>query len=74
MCCDGIKAFASEAAVGFYEHCIVPHLVSLAMRNRQLAPYRERTLAQAKGRVLEIGVGSGIGAILMASALIVMGQ
>jgi ubiquinone/menaquinone biosynthesis C-methylase UbiE len=45
--------------MGFYQDRIVPHLVNLAMRNRQLAPYRERTLAQAEGRVLEIGVGSG---------------
>jgi ubiquinone/menaquinone biosynthesis C-methylase UbiE len=46
--------------MGFYDDHIVPHLVNLAMRNRQLAPYRERTLAQAEGRVLEIGVGSGV--------------
>jgi hypothetical protein len=30
------------------------------MRNRQLAPYRERTIRLAEGRVLEIGVGSGM--------------
>src|SRR5215831_12466198 len=34
-------------------------LVNLSMRNSRLAPYRERILAQAEGRVLEIGVGSG---------------
>lgn len=45
--------------MGFYEQHIVPHLVNLAMRNRQLAPYRERVLSQAEGRVLEIGIGSG---------------
>src|SRR5262249_31224763 len=28
-------------------------------RNSMLAPYRKRILAQAEGRVLEIGVGSG---------------
>ena len=38
----------------------MPHLVNLAMRNRQLAPYRERTIRRAEGRVLEIGVGSGL--------------
>jgi len=46
--------------MGFYQDRIVPHLVNLAMRNRQLAPYRERILSQADGRVLEIGVGSGV--------------
>jgi len=43
-----------------YQEHIVPHLVNLAMRNRQLAPYRERTIRLAEGRVLEIGVGSGL--------------
>src|SRR5215831_15096796 len=46
--------------MGFYQDHIVPHLVNLAMRKRQLAPYRERIVAQAEGRVLEIGVGSGM--------------
>ena len=46
--------------MGFYNTYIVPRLVNLAMRNRQLAPYRERIVAQAEGRVLEIGVGSGV--------------
>jgi ubiquinone/menaquinone biosynthesis C-methylase UbiE len=46
--------------MGFYEGHIVPHLVNLAMRNQQLAPYRERTIRLAEGRVLEIGVGSGM--------------
>ena len=42
-----------------YQQHIVPHLVNLAMRNRQLAPYRERVLAATAGRVLEIGAGAG---------------
>src|SRR5215831_21120704 len=46
--------------MGFYHNHIVPHLVNLAMRNRQLAPYRERIVRRAEGRVLEIGVGSGL--------------
>jgi ubiquinone/menaquinone biosynthesis C-methylase UbiE len=46
--------------MGFYEHHIVPHLVNLAMRNRELAPYRRRIISLAQGRVLEIGVGSGL--------------
>jgi SAM-dependent methyltransferase len=29
------------------------------MRNRDLVPYRSRTVAAATGRVLEIGIGSG---------------
>jgi len=45
--------------MSFYQEHIVPHLVNLAMRNRELAPYRERVLAPAEGRVLEIGIGAG---------------
>ena len=30
------------------------------MRNRRLAPYREQAIKAARGRVLEIGVGSGL--------------
>ena len=45
--------------MSFYQEHIVPHLVKLAMRNRELAPYRERVLAGAEGRVLEIGSGAG---------------
>jgi ubiquinone/menaquinone biosynthesis C-methylase UbiE len=46
--------------MGFYENHVVPHLVNLAMRSGQLAPYRRRIISLAKGRVLEIGVGSGL--------------
>lgn len=48
------------AAMGFYRNHVVPHLVNLAMRNRELAPYRERIIRLAEGRVLEIGIGSGL--------------
>lgn len=46
--------------MGFYEDRILPHIIHLAMRNRRLVPYRERALASAEGRVLEIGIGSGL--------------
>ena len=46
--------------MGFYEEYVLPHLVNLTMRNRRLRPYRERLLGAARGRVLEIGVGSGL--------------
>jgi ubiquinone/menaquinone biosynthesis C-methylase UbiE len=46
--------------MGFYTDRIVPHLVYWAMRNRQLQPYRERVTSAAEGRVLEIGIGSGV--------------
>ena len=46
--------------MGFYYHHIVTHLVNLAMRNRLLKAYRERIVGLAEGRVLEIGIGSGM--------------
>jgi len=46
--------------MGFYNDHILPHIINLSMRNRELAPYRERVLSSAKGRVLEIGIGSGL--------------
>jgi ubiquinone/menaquinone biosynthesis C-methylase UbiE len=46
--------------MGFYRDRIVPSLIHLAMRNRTLAPYRGRVVSEATGRVLEVGVGSGL--------------
>jgi len=46
--------------MGFYDDRILPHVINLAMRNRELLPYRERVLFSARGRVLEIGIGSGL--------------
>ncbi|MDX8477954.1 class I SAM-dependent methyltransferase [Mesorhizobium sp. VK24D] len=46
--------------MGFYQNYILPHVINLAMRNRDLLPYRERALSAAEGRVLEIGIGSGL--------------
>jgi ubiquinone/menaquinone biosynthesis C-methylase UbiE len=46
--------------MGFYEQYLLPHVINLAMRNRELLPYRTRLLAAAQGRVLEIGIGSGL--------------
>jgi ubiquinone/menaquinone biosynthesis C-methylase UbiE len=46
--------------MGFYSDIILPRLCDLAMRNKQLVPFCERVIGAAEGRVLEIGVGSGI--------------
>jgi hypothetical protein len=46
--------------MGFYHDHLVPHLVNLAMRNHLLQAYRERIVPLAEGRVLEIGIGSGM--------------
>ena len=46
--------------MSFYQEQIVPMLISLAMRQKNLAAYRRRVVPAADGRVLEIGVGSGL--------------
>jgi len=46
--------------LGIYQRLIVPRLINAAMRNRRLVPLRERQVALASGRVLEIGIGSGL--------------
>ena len=46
--------------MGFYNDRILPRLVHMSMRQPALVPYRRRALATAEGRVLELGVGSGM--------------
>jgi SAM-dependent methyltransferase len=46
--------------MAFYQEQIVPLFINLAMRQRNLAAYRSRVVPAAEGRVLEIGIGSGL--------------
>lgn len=46
--------------MGFYQRHIVPCLTHLSMSQQQLLPYRRNIVGAAEGRVLEIGVGSGL--------------
>jgi ubiquinone/menaquinone biosynthesis C-methylase UbiE len=46
--------------MSFYQRHIVPRLTHLAMRQNYLVPYRKRVIGSAEGRVLEIGIGSGL--------------
>ena len=45
--------------MGFYERRILPRLIDLGMRQKQLAALRERVVGAAQGQVLEVGIGSG---------------
>jgi hypothetical protein len=45
--------------LGIYQHLILPRLINTGMRNKRLEPLRARQVALARGRVLEIGIGSG---------------
>ena len=55
-----VTAMNGRSAMGFYQEWIVPALIDLSMRNKQLRPYRERVAGAAEGRVLDVGVGSGL--------------
>lgn len=46
--------------MSLYEERVLPYLIALVMRNKQLAEYRARVVPAAEGRVLEIGIGSGL--------------
>ena len=46
--------------MAFYKERIVPYLVHMSMRQESFAPYRNRVVSGAKGRVLEVGIGSGL--------------
>jgi ubiquinone/menaquinone biosynthesis C-methylase UbiE len=44
----------------FYQDRVLPFLIDLSMRQRRLADYRRRVVPEATGRVLEVGIGSGL--------------
>jgi ubiquinone/menaquinone biosynthesis C-methylase UbiE len=56
-------AFANlqwSMAMGLYQDWVVAVLTDLSMRNKRLRPYRERVAGAAEGRVLDVGIGSGL--------------
>jgi ubiquinone/menaquinone biosynthesis C-methylase UbiE len=46
--------------MGLYSRWILPHVIEMAMRQKDFVPFRNRTAGAAHGRVLEIGIGSGL--------------
>jgi ubiquinone/menaquinone biosynthesis C-methylase UbiE len=46
--------------MAFYQERVIPWLIHLSMRQRMLSPYRDRVVSGARGRVLEVGIGSGL--------------
>jgi SAM-dependent methyltransferase len=49
-----------EKDLGFYSRVIVPRMIHRVMREDLLLPLRQRAVRDARGRVLEIGIGSGL--------------
>ena len=46
--------------MGLYRRRVLPRLLHLAMGHPDLRAYRARVVPAARGRVLEVGVGSGL--------------
>jgi ubiquinone/menaquinone biosynthesis C-methylase UbiE len=46
--------------VGFYARRVLPHLINAAMKNKDATRLRGAWVPEARGRVLEIGIGSGL--------------
>ena len=59
--------------MSFYSERILPRLIQLSMNQEQFEPYRRRVTGGARGRVLEIGVGSGLNLPLYPSGTKVVG-
>ncbi|MBS0518504.1 MAG: class I SAM-dependent methyltransferase [Proteobacteria bacterium] len=46
--------------MGLYERWVLPKLLDVVMRQRPVQKYRREVVPAAQGRVLEVGVGSGL--------------
>lgn len=55
--------------MGVYARCILPYLLHQGMRQERFTAYRHRLVREASGRVLEIGVGSGLNLPLYSDAV-----
>ena len=46
--------------MGLYQKFVLPRLIDVAMRNKEVAARRAKLIPKASGAVLEIGIGSGL--------------
>ncbi len=46
--------------MGFYRDHVIPWVLHLSMRSKEATKQRKRIIPAARGRVLEIGIGSGL--------------
>jgi SAM-dependent methyltransferase len=55
-----VRVTNSAARDSFYARAVLPWLIHLAMKNKEIARRRPGVVEAARGRVLEIGIGSGL--------------
>jgi|SRR5215472_1314444 len=46
--------------MGFYSKYVLPRLIDVSMRNKEIARLRSAWISHAQGDVLEVGIGSGL--------------
>ncbi len=46
--------------MGFYERHVLPHMIDMSCSAKPVRKQREKVVPKAEGRVLEVGMGSGI--------------
>jgi len=54
------RHFLEGNSMSFYDDRILPHFINLACGTEPILKQREKIVPQAEGRILEIGMGSGI--------------
>jgi len=54
------QAYLGGNNMSFYDDKILPHIIHLACGTKPILKQREKIVPQAEGRILEIGMGSGI--------------
>src|SRR5688572_23310668 len=54
------KRKAGKSVMSLYDKLLLPRIIDFTMRQKHLARYRAEVVRGARGRVLEIGVGSGL--------------